>query len=113
MTPEPLTYEERVKMRQYLDQMDQKEASSAMKDFDLNKPPVPAYHYREFPFLMYDHQSQRTRPARNHEEREQLLAQGWSEDPFATEQPEIPLTAAEHAEAAEIDNKLTKKRSGR
>ena len=110
MTPESLTYEERVKMRRYLDQMDQKDASGAMKEFDLNKPPGKPYVYSEFPYLMYHHESRQTRPARNHEERERMLAEGWSEDPFGSEPPEIPLTAAEHAEADEIDRKLTKKR---
>src|SRR5437899_1132241 len=49
MTPEPPTYEERVKMRRYLDQMDQKEASGAMKEFDLNKPPAQPTSTANFP----------------------------------------------------------------
>lgn len=110
MSPETLTYEERVKMRRYLDQMDSKEASGAMKEFDLNKPPTAPYVYREFPFLMYHHQNNTTKPARNHEERERMVAEGWSMDPFHSEVPEIPLTAAEHAEADEINHKLDKKR---
>lgn len=104
-----LTYEERVKMRRMLDIMDQKEAGG-MKEFDLNKPPVAPYMYREFPFLMYNHSDKQSKAARNHEERERMLAAGWSVEPFPAEGVEIPLTAAEHAEAAEIDKKLEKKR---
>lgn len=111
MTPEALTYEERVKMRRMLDQMDQKEASGAMKDFDLNKPPVPPYQYREFPFLMYNHEEKRTKAARDHVERERMIAEGWSESPLPPEPPpEIQLTAAEHAEVEETDKQLAKKR---
>lgn len=110
MTPEALTYEDRVRMRRLLDQLDQKEQAGT-KDFDLNKPPVAPYVYREFPFLMYHHATKATRPARNNEERNSMLAEGWSVHPFASsEQPEIPLTAAEQAEAEEIDSKLTKRK---
>ena len=110
MTPEALTYEERVKMRRMLDAMDQKEATGAMKDFDLNKPPVPLYQYKEFPFTMYDHANRKTKAARNHEERQTMIAAGWSETPFPAEGSiEIPLTAEEHAEADAIDKRLTKK----
>jgi hypothetical protein len=111
MTPTntDLTYEERVKLRRMLDNLDQKEAGGT-KEFDLNKPPVPPYVYREFPYLMYNHEVKSTRPARNHEERERMLAEGWSTEPFPAEAPEIELTAAERAEAEEIDKKLVKKR---
>lgn len=109
MSPETLTYEDRVRMRRVLDQLDQKEQAGAMKDFDLNKPPT-TYTFREYPFLMYNHDAKATKPARNPEERERMTAEGWSEDPFPTEHPEIPLTAAEHAEAEAIEAKLTKKR---
>jgi hypothetical protein len=105
-----LTYEERVKMRRMLDQLDQKEASGAMKEFDLNKPPVPPYVYREYPFLLYNHSTMKARPAHNHEERQRMLAEGWSEDPFPSEPTEVPLTVEEHAEADEINRKLEKKR---
>jgi hypothetical protein len=110
MTPEVPTYEERVKMRRWLDAMDQKEAAGGMKEFDLNKPPQVPYVYREFPYLMYHHADHRTRPARNHEERQQMLAEGWSEKGFQAEQPEIPLTAEEHAEAEKINEELKKKK---
>lgn len=112
MTPELLTYEDRVRMRRILDQMDQKDAAGAMKEFDLNKPPVPPYVYREFPFLMYHHQTKQSKPAQNHQERERMLAEGWSTDPFGSDAPpEIPLSAEEHAEAEEINNKLKKRRA--
>jgi hypothetical protein len=111
MSPESLSYEDRVRMRRILDQLDQKEATNASRTFDLNKPPAPPYVYREFPFLMYDHESKRTRPAHNHEERERMMAEGWSDSPFPSEQPEIPLTAAEHAEADDINQKLKKKKT--
>jgi hypothetical protein len=105
-----LTYEERIKMRRMLDALDQKEAGG-LKDFDLNKPPVPPYVYREYPILMYHHGTSQNRPAGNYEERQRMLAEGWVEDPFpAGAAPEIPLTAAEHAEAADIDRRLEKKR---
>lgn len=109
MSPEP-THEEYERMRQILAQHDAKTAQNSMKEFDLNKPPSKPYIYQEFPFLMYHHQTKKTRPARNNGEREQMLVEGWSMDPFPAEGVEIPLTAAEHAEADEIDARLTKKR---
>ena len=72
------SYEDRVRMRRWLDSEDQKQAGG-MKEFDLAKPPVPAYQYREYPFLMYHHASGVAKPARNYEERHIMLAQGWSE----------------------------------
>jgi hypothetical protein len=110
MTPDTLTYEDRVRMRRLLEQLDQKEAAGT-KEFDLNKPPTQAYVYREYPYLMYDHENKRTRPAHNSDERERMRAEGWSEDPLPPEAPpEIPLTVKELAEAEEIDSRLTKKR---
>lgn len=97
-----LSYEERIKMRRYLDALDQKEAGG-MKEFDLGKPPVAPYHYREFPFLMYNHETRTTRAAHNHEEREAMAAQGWSADPFPAEGQDIPLTVAEREEAGRLD----------
>lgn len=110
MTPDTLTYEDRVRMRRLLDQIDQKEAAGT-KEFDLNKPPQQPYVYREFPFLLYHHGQGRTMPVPNNEERERMLAQGWSENPLPPEAPpEIPLTAAELAEVEAVDKKLEKKR---
>lgn len=110
MSPEILSYEDRVRMRRLLDQLDQKDAAAATKEFDLNKPPAPAYVYREFPFLMYHHPTGKTRPARDNGEREQLKAAGWSEEPFGAQGADIPLTAAELAETEELDRELKKKK---
>ncbi len=110
MSPDPLSNDEIDRMRQIIAQHDAKTAQTAMKEFDLNKPSSGPYVYREFPFLLYDHQAGKTKAARNHEERQQMLADGWSESPCATEMPEIPLTPAEHAEADRIDAKLEKRR---
>lgn len=86
-TTDELTFEDRVKMRRMLDALDQKEAGG-MKEFDLNKPPSKPYIYSEYPFLMY--QDGKTRAARNREEREQMLASGWREDPTPVEEkPEV------------------------
>jgi hypothetical protein len=112
MTPETLTYEDRVRMRRLLDEMDHKDTVGSTKEFDLNKPPVPPYVYREFPFLMYHHASHQTKPARSGEERERMMAAGWSEDPFPAEAPpEVLLTAEEQAESEEVDKKLKKRRA--
>lgn len=110
MSPTEFSYEERVRMRQMLDAMDQKDARSATKEFDLNKPPQAPYMYKEFPFLMYHHGENRTKAALNHEDRERMLAEGWSMQPFGSAGAEIPLTAAEHEEAEEINRKLDKRR---
>lgn len=99
------TYEERVKMRRHLDEMDAKEAAGR-KEFDLNKPPVPPYVYREYPFLMYNHATRRTRAAHSHAEKQKMLGEGWSEDPIPAEVPEVALTAAERMQAEEIDRQL-------
>lgn len=121
MSPDPLAnlnYEQRVELRRMLDEQDRR--SSTLREFDLNKPPVPAYEYKEFPFLMYKREIRLdgegkqiivrlTEPARTHEERERMLAEGWSTQPFTSEGAEIPLTAAEQAEVEATDKLLTKK----
>jgi hypothetical protein len=111
MSPDTLTYEDRVRMRRLLDQMDQKDTVGSTKEFDLNKPPAPPYVYREFPFLLYNHTSRQAKPAKNQEERERMLAAGWSEDPFPSEVPEVLLTSDELAEAEEVNQKLKKRRA--
>jgi hypothetical protein len=105
MNQSDLSYEERIKLRRLLDSLDQKEAGG-MKEFDLAKPPVPPYQYREFPFVMYHHQTRVSKPARNHEEREQMKAQGWSEAPFPAEGQQVELSGAELEESALIDRLL-------
>lgn len=105
-TQEPeLSYEERVRMRRHLDMLDQKEAGTR-KEFDLNRPPVPPYHFREYPFLMYHHPTKQARAAQNHEQRQKMLAEGWSEDPVPIQTPEVELTASEILQASEIDRRL-------
>ena len=99
-----LTYEDRVRMRRMLDQLDQKEAGG-QKEFDLNKPPTPPYRYREYPFLMY-HPTEKPRVARNIEERQKMLAMGWTEEPEPASPPEPVMTYADRLEAEEIDRRL-------
>src|SRR5262245_21246077 len=77
MSPTDFSYEERVRLRQLLDTLDQKDAAGR-KEFDLAKPPVPPYVYREYPFILYNHQTRKSQPAHNYEEKEQMLANGWS-----------------------------------
>jgi len=108
-TTNDLTYEDRVRMRRLLDDLDQKDAGG-MKSFDLAKPNVPAYQYREFPFVVYDHKTGKAKQVRNHEEREAAFAAGWSIDPAPAEQPEIELTEAEREEAAAIDQKARRRK---
>lgn len=111
MAPE-MTYEERERLRQILAQHDAKDAAQANSTFDLNKPPQAKYVYREFPFVMYNHATGKAKAARDHVERERLIAEGWSSDPIAPEAPpEIPLTAAEQAEADTINTQLRKKKT--
>jgi hypothetical protein len=100
-----LSYEERIKLRRLLDSLDQKEAGG-MKEFDLAKPPVPHYQQREYPFVMYHYATRTARLAQNHGEREQMKAQGWSEEPFPAEGQEIPLTGAEAEETELVDRLL-------
>ena len=100
-----LTYEERVRMRRHLDELDAKEAGGH-KEFDLNKPLTPPYVYREYPFLMYHHATRKTRPAHNAEQRQRMLAEGWSEDPVMIESPEVELTVTERMQAEELDRAL-------
>lgn len=113
MYPNPQTewtYEERVKIRQMLDMADQKEAANGMREFDLNKPPTPPYRHNEYPYLMYNHETGQSRAALNHLQREQLAAQGWSENPVPPEPVEVQLTARELEEAEAIDKQLIKKK---
>ena len=113
-----LSYEQRVRLRQLLDDQDRK--NSGLKEFDLNKPPVPPYQMREFPFLMYHHATGKTRAARNADEREFLISEGWSlnpkrEEPIIEltpepERDEQGLTAADRAEIEIVDKQLKKKK---
>jgi hypothetical protein len=111
MTPNTeLTYEERIKLRRMLDGLDQKEAGGH-KEFDLNKPPASPYTYREYPRLMFRHDTGAYRPAHNHEERLQMEDAGWSADPVApAPPPEVELTAEEMAEVNVVDRQLKKKK---
>lgn len=125
MTPE-LTYEERVKMRRMLDALDQKEAGG-MKEFDLNKPPVPPYVFREYPMMLYNHETGKTGTAHNYEERRMMVGQGWSESPvpppipaaIAPEfnhvnppaHPQVELTAQEREEVQELDRLARRKKA--
>jgi len=104
------SYEERVRLRRVLDQLDQKEAGG-MKEFDLNKPPAPPYLYREYPILLYNHSTGQNRPARNYDERQRMLAEGWSENPVAPAPPEVELTPQEELEAKELTRELKKKKA--
>jgi len=104
------SYEDRVRLRRVLDQLDQKEAGGT-KEFDLNKPPVPPYIYREYPILLYNHSTGQNRPARTYDERQRMLAEGWSENPVASAPPEVELTAQEELEAKELTRELKKKKA--
>jgi hypothetical protein len=110
MSPTELTYEERIKMRRLLDSLDQKEAGGH-KEFDLNKPPVPPYVYREYPKTMYRHDTKTSRPAHNFAECQQMMEAGWTVDPVAPYAvPEVELTPEERDEAAGVDRQLKKKK---
>ena len=113
-----LNYEQRVRLRQMLDEQERKGAG--IKEFDLNKPPVEPYRFREFPFLMYHWDTGKTRQARNADEREFLIAEGWSREPKRPEpiiemaaepdRDEHGLTAADRAEIEMVDKQLKKKK---
>jgi len=114
MTPE-LTYDERIRMREHLDALDKKEAT--VGEFDLNKPPLKPYVHREYPMVLYSHATKQTQVAHNYEQRQTMLAQGWSidpEPPKVAPEPETVgadgLTAAERAEIEALDAQLVKKR---
>jgi hypothetical protein len=111
MTPTPeLTFEERIKMRRYLDQLDQKEAGGS-KTFDLNKPPQDPYRYREYPILLYRHATGENRPAYDFEQRQKMLADGWSESPKQQEALIVnDLTEDERLEAEIVDKQLKKRK---
>jgi len=109
MMPADLTYEDRARMRRILDEMDAKDAAGA-REFDLNKPPVPPYVYREYPYLLYNLFTGKTRAAANYEEKQKMLAEGWSEHPVRQEVPEVELTPQEQMEAADIDKRLEKRK---
>jgi hypothetical protein len=105
MNETALSYEERIKLRRLLDQLDQKEAGG-MKEFDLAKPPVPPYQFREYPYVMYNHQTRQAKAARNHEEREQMQSAGWRDQPFTAEGQQVELTGQEIEESQLIDRLL-------
>jgi hypothetical protein len=54
---------------------------------------VPPSKFQEYPFLMYDHQNRTYKAAGNYEERQRMLAQGWSEQPFPAEPSSAPAEA--------------------
>jgi|SRR5215469_8649954 len=99
--PLNLSIEQQQALRQYLDSQIQQEGR---KEFDLAAPKVPQYRYSEFPFLLYDHTNHRTKSVKNHGEREQAMAQGWSDQPFQSEEaPDLPILAADIQEAQRMD----------
>jgi hypothetical protein len=52
--------------------------------FDLNKPRVTPHTYQEYPLLLYRHATGETRAAHDAAERQKMLSEGWSEDPYPT-----------------------------
>lgn len=97
-----LTFEEVERLRRILDRFD-KSQSAGRKEFDLARPPVPPYRYQPYPFLMYHHQSGKTKAAHSNDEQTQLLMEGWSVDPFPAEASAPELTAKEQLDAARLD----------
>jgi hypothetical protein len=71
-----------------------------LKAFDLNKPPVEPYVFQEYPLLMYNHTSGATQAARDFEERQRMLSEGWSEDPTLASPP-IAVPDPQELDAAE------------
>jgi hypothetical protein len=85
--------------------------SGPIKEFDLNKPPKEPYTHQEYPKLMY-HATKKPAVAQDAAHQETLEAAGHQDTPVVTEDvPSQPaLSAADAAEAAGIDAKLSKKR---
>jgi hypothetical protein len=99
-------YEARIQaLEAKIKELDPRQAAPGMKEFDLAKPPVPQYQFREFPFIMYHHQTRTSRAANSHEERERMRDDGWSDQPFRAQGYEEPLTRAEIEEAAKFDRR--------
>jgi hypothetical protein len=67
--------------------------AQSLRWLDLNRPPVEAYVFQEYPRFMYN-TSGATQAARDLKERQKMLAQGWSETPFPAVAPsaETPLS---------------------
>lgn len=88
----------------------QHDSATKPKDFDLNNPPKEPYRYQAFPRLIYDHVARKHKPVHSEEELDAHLAKGWSKEPYPAEVEETELSAADQAEAAEIDARLKKKK---
>jgi hypothetical protein len=65
-------------------QLKSKEGGTAgLKEFDLNKPPVPPYRYQHFPRMLYKFAEGEVETciAHTNEEEQSLFASGWTENP--------------------------------
>ena len=114
--PLDLTAEELQEIRAYMAQQKQLQGSG-IKEFDLAKPPIEfsnpsrsgkPYQFLEFPFLMYNHRTREAKPAMNHLQREAMLAEGWSEQPFKADVQEQPPLSPADLEAVQLNDFLLK-----
>lgn len=80
------------------------------REFDLNNPPKVDYKHQEYPRMVYHAESRGTALVHSDEELASALEQGYSKEPFPAEVPEVELSAADAAEAADVDRRLRKRK---
>jgi hypothetical protein len=111
-----LSHDEIERMRQIVQQHDAQSGTSrnGIREFDLNKPPQERYVYREFPKVLYHHDSRIHTTVHNKEQERIKLNDGFVTEPYLNEEPEIEvdLGAEDAAEAAQLTKQArTKKKS--
>jgi hypothetical protein len=68
------------RMRALVAQHDSKQGA-IVKEFDLNNPPKVQYRHQEFPKMLYQHESGKTKAVHNAKEEDKSLKAGWRKDP--------------------------------
>jgi hypothetical protein len=105
-----LTHEEAEKVRALLNQHDR---ATAPQQFDLNKPPTPAYKHQDFPRVVYHHGRGKAKAVQNAAELDKHLGSGWQLEPFVPEPEPSDLDPDDAAEVAAVDAQLAELRAGK
>lgn len=76
--------------------------SGPPKEFDLNKPPQEPYRFKEFPKLVYRHDTREHKAVPNAAEEKRALDAGWKTEAYFRQQDTVAGPSVEESEAEEI-----------
>jgi hypothetical protein len=103
MAVEGLTAQDIEKMRTLVAQHD---SGQKMQEFDLNNPPRAQYVHKEFPKMVYHHESRKHQVVKSAEHLELAIEAGYQTEPFVAEAEPVQLDSASAREAAAVDAQL-------